>query len=153
MSREAIDSSAPCPDPGDAAAAEPQFAPLPPGDTLIECAAVTRAIEDEISWLAEPDTIGSLSTDSPRPPLYSLLALIDTFDGAMRIRKARPGELGSEHLLVIEGKHGWKGLPKDSTDAVISPAVAHELLHFDDAGVLHVTDRGRELIVTKGDER
>lgn len=150
MPSDAIGSSTRSQPPGDEPATEPQRAPFLPGDTLIECAAVARAIEDEISWLAEVDTIAHLDEHSPRPPLFSLLALINTFDGAIRIRRARPRELGPEHTLIMEGRHGWKGLPREATDVVIRPAVAEGFLDFDAAGVLHVTDQGRALIGRKG---
>ena len=78
----------------------------------------------------------------------SLLKLLVAFEGELRIRRARPEDRTPLRRFIIENGYGPTNLP-DKSSCNVRSAVDRGLLCLDEAGIVHVTDKGRDLIQAK----
>jgi len=129
--------------------AEPdsKLSPLPSG--LRECLALSNGIEDSLSWISSDDIL-RLGNGEPSHfngcHIRDFLKMFAAFDGDMRIRQTRP-EDGNDHdprNYIIEDGGGWKLISRGPSFQ-LSELILMKYLDVDDAGALHVSEKGMEL--------
>lgn len=122
--------------------AESPLADLPSYESLTECAVITRAVRDSLSWL---DDDASDCKPHSFPSLRSFLRLMHYFGQDFRIRKSRQDLDEPEHRLILEDGGAKDVLPWKPDNAIHAMVKYGGLLTFDDAGVAHLTDKAVEL--------